>query len=135
MNAGYHGWGPILDISILRREEKHGGRVTNGLHRRKYIALVQIIELRTYETGCGENNIVNRREGCDMKGFLNLIVITTFPTPPLFYAAPLHLVRFASCMCSLHQPFHFLLLLLRRALLDRNRPSRQDQGVKLEIYP
>lgn len=27
MNASYHGWGPILEMSVLRREEKHGGRV------------------------------------------------------------------------------------------------------------
>jgi hypothetical protein len=34
--------GPILEMSALRREEKHGGRVKKGLHGPKYVGLAQI---------------------------------------------------------------------------------------------
>jgi hypothetical protein len=134
---------PILEMSVLRREEKHEGRVKKGLHGSKHISSGQIIELRTYETGCVENNnnIVNQIEGCDIESYSPWVGTCAQKDSSHNRLSHCALVlRCSSSSCPnfasyVHQPFHFLLLFLRRALLDRKRRNRKYQEVKLEIYP
>jgi hypothetical protein len=69
MNENYHGWGCYFERVGGASRGETGERCKKGLHGPKHISSELIAELRTCETGCGETNIINQREGCDIEGY------------------------------------------------------------------